>query len=1254
MINSTRRKFLRDASLTATGLALTSQLGAKKQEIRADVIKCAPRQTFALIGTISTIQSGNWSDPATWGGKLPGTADIPLISSGHTVTYDLTSSNFAGLSVSSGATLQFSSSKSTTLQSSGNVVVEGKLQMRPASASVIQTLQFINIDMSKFVGGGMDVLSTDVGLWVMGTGMLDLEGSAKTSFTRAAGNIAAGDTSVSLNSAPTGWQAGDNITIAPTQAPIVGDAYLTGFEDRSINSISGSTITLNAGTVRVHPQINGIWTAEIINLTRNVRIEGTATGRMHIFIRSSVPHTIKNVQIRYAGPRKVNGSVTEFVLGRYGLHFHHCDDGSIGTMVEGCVIRDCDSHSYVPHMANGITMKGNVAYNVTEVAFWWDEMDFTHGTVWDSNIVALTKFIPGSANSLTVSAFLLGIGDDNVCTNNVVVGNPGDFRMGGAYIWGESAITSTWIFNHNMAHNCAGGLVVWQNNEQQHVVEDFVVYNCEQGIYGGAYVNSYIYRNGQLYNAPIMVKAASLNSNRARYENLIIDAAGLDYAVILDEGPLNGPFPVFIRNCTITGHKKAGILNQSPEGSKQLDVVQCNISGTAGGTLAAPTSPVDLYLSSEAGPNENFKVQPVSGQPYILTHSGKTNIPPFAATIWGNGNGLKGEYYKDANLSNLVFTRIDPYIVFQEWASLGVHHKIPGNVYSMRWTGQVMAQFSEAYTFHLTAGGGHRLWVDGKLIIDKWEEDYPFTYDSVPINLVAGQKYDIKLEYFNSDTRSVIELLWSSASTQSEYIPLSQLFASTISQPPTNQRPVANAGTDTTITYPANSVTLDGAASKDADGSIVTWAWTKIAGPSQFSITSAGTANTTVTGLAVGVYAFQLTVTDDKGATASDDVTVTVLAANLAPVANAGADINITLPANSANLYGGASSDPDGSIVKFAWSQISGPSSITIVNENAESASVSNLLAGTYVFQLAVTDNNGATATDNVNVIVNKIGTPANQPPVANAGTDITITLPTTSVNLTGKLSSDPDGSIVKYAWSKVSGPTSFLIVSTDFMNTVVSHLVAGTYVFRLMVTDNNGATANDDVTVVVNNVASPGNQAPIAKAGNDISVSLPSSGIVLDGSASSDADGKIISYKWVKISGPTTFTLLTPLATTTVLSNMVAGTYVFQLTVTDDKGATGTDTVTVTAVELKAPELGILTVTASPNPTTTTFKLKITSSNTDPVYIYIYDVTGGFMRMYKVGHNSTLTLGLYWRAGIYTAFALQGSQRAIVKLLKQ
>jgi hypothetical protein len=1264
MINTTRRKFLRDASMTATGLVVTSQLGAKKQDVRAKTIQCAPRQSFALTGTISTIQSGNWSNPATWGGKLPTPSDIPLISSGHIVTYDMASAGYGGLSISSGATLEFDSGRSATYQSSGNVVVEGKLAMRPSNASITHFLQFINIDESKFVGGGMDPIATDVGLWVMGSGLLDLVGASKTSFVRAAGNIAAGATSIPLGTTPAGWQANDNITIAPTQSPTVGNAYLTGFEDRSITSISGSTIGLNAATIRVHPQINNQWAAEVINLSRNVRIEGTPGGRTHVFIRSSVPQNIQYVQLRYLGPRKPTIRASEFVLGRYGMHFHHCMDGSVGTMVQGCVIRDCDSHAYVPHVSHGITMKGNVAYNVTEVVFWWDELDLTHGVLWDSNIVALAKFIPGSSNSLTVSSFLLGIGDDNVCTNNVVVGNPGDFRIGGAYMWMEGLIESPWTFNGNMAHNCSGGLVSWQNNEQHHIIEDFVLYNCVTGIYGGAYVNSYVYRNGQLYNSPIMVKAASLSSNRAKYENLVIDAAGLEYAVILDEGPLDGPYPVFIRNCTITGHTKAGIINQSPVGAKRLDVIQCNIAGTAGGTLSKPTAQVDLYLSSAAGVKENFRVQPVNGQPYLLTHSGKTDIAPFAPTVWGNGSGLKGEYYKDASFSNLVFTRIDPNIVFQEWMRLGVHHKIPGKVYSMRWTGQVMAQFSEAYTFQLNAGGGHRLWVDGKLILDRFQEQYPNSFKSSPINLAAGQKYDIKLEYFNSDDRSVLELLWSSPSTALEFIPMSQLFASTIGQPPGNQTPIASAGSDITITLPTNSITLDGTSSRDSDGKIVTYAWTKIAGPGQGNITSQGNASTAVTGLGAGVYVFRLTVTDDKGATAYDDVTVTVKAANQGPVANAGADINITLPTNTTTLNGGASKDPDGTIVKSVWTKINGPASYGIGDPNSLATALGSLVAGTYVFRLTVTDDKGATATDDVNVIVNNANVPSNQPPTASAGTDVSIVLPTNSVTLNGSGSKDTNGYIAKYAWSKVSGPSQFMISSPGSAITIINNLIAGTYVFRLTVTDNSGATANDDITIVVNNTASPGNQSPVSDPGSNITVQLPKASVPLDGSRSYDPDGSIISYKWTKVSGPTTFTLVTPNAATTELRNMVPGTYVFRLAVTDDKGAVDTHTMTVTVLAEKTGSgsnsgsgsgLGVLTVVPDNNPSTGAFWLTISSANTDSIFMHVYDASGGRVTsIYNISNNKArVTVGAHWKAGIYTAVVWQGNKTAVVKLIK-
>ena len=195
-----------------------------------------------------------------------------------------------------------------------------------------------------------------------------------------------------------------------------------------------------------------------------------------------------------------------------------------------------------------------------------------------------------------------------------------------------------------------------------------------------------------------------------------------------------------------------------------------------------------------------------------------------------------------------------------------------------------------------------------------------------------------------------------------------QLIANASGQ---NIAPVADAGSDQTITLPINSVTLDGSASGDADGTITSYAWSELSGPGSI-ITSASGVSTTVTGLLQGTYVFRLTVTDNDGATATDDVTVTVNSVtNLAPVAKAGSDQVITLPANSVTLNGSGSTDADGTIATYAWTKVSGPSSGTISSPNNVSTSVTGLIEGTYIFRLRVTDNDGAPATDDVSVIVN-------------------------------------------------------------------------------------------------------------------------------------------------------------------------------------------------------------------------------------------------------------------------------------------
>lgn len=97
----------------------------------------------------------------------------------------------------------------------------------------------------------------------------------------------------------------------------------------------------------------------------------------------------------------------------------------------------------------------------------------------------------------------------------------------------------------------------------------------------------------------------------------------------------------------------------------------------------------------------------------------------------------------------------------------------------------------------------------------------------------------------------------------------------------------------------------------------------------------------------------------------------------------------------------------------------------------------------------------------------NEYSSGGNVSPVANAGPDQVVTSPVSSVTLSGS-GSDADGSISSYLWSLISG-SGITIVSPASTSTVINGLAPGTYVFRLTVTDNNGATATDDVAVTVN-----------------------------------------------------------------------------------------------------------------------------------------------------------------------------------------
>ncbi len=200
-----------------------------------------------------------------------------------------------------------------------------------------------------------------------------------------------------------------------------------------------------------------------------------------------------------------------------------------------------------------------------------------------------------------------------------------------------------------------------------------------------------------------------------------------------------------------------------------------------------------------------------------------------------------------------------------------------------------------------------------------------------------------------------------------------------------------------------------------------------------------------------------------------------------------------------------------------------------------------------------ITDGNGGFSSAKVTVTVTGVDD-TNIAPTANAGPDQTITLPTNSVTLNGS-GQDTDGTIVSYEWTSVP---STAISNPNSATTQVTGLTQGSYQFTLTVTDDDGALTSDFVTVTVNPAA---NVAPTVDAGLDQTITLPTNSVTLNGSAS-DSDGTIVSYEWTSFP-PTNIS--NPNSVTTQVTGLTQGSYQFTLTVTDDDGATGSDTVVVT-----------------------------------------------------------------------------------------
>jgi len=173
----------------------------------------------------------------------------------------------------------------------------------------------------------------------------------------------------------------------------------------------------------------------------------------------------------------------------------------------------------------------------------------------------------------------------------------------------------------------------------------------------------------------------------------------------------------------------------------------------------------------------------------------QVNIAP--SPIVANGNGLKAEYFDNIDFTNLKLNRTDASVNF-DWGYGSPDASIQPDTFSARWTGQVLAKYSETYTFSTTSDDGVRLWVNGQKIIDRWVNQAA-TEVTGSITLQAGQKYDIRLEYYENGGRAVSKLAWSSRSQIKEIIPQGYLFSASFPGDTTAPTATASLSTLTTV-----------------------------------------------------------------------------------------------------------------------------------------------------------------------------------------------------------------------------------------------------------------------------------------------------------------------------------------------------------------------------------------------------------------------------------------------------------------------
>jgi hypothetical protein len=569
------------------------------------------------------LPAARWSDPATWGGKVPTEADEAVVDQPILLDVD---ARVAGVRIDPEGAVVFDPGASRTLTSDRNIIVSGLIKAHPTSPDVVHTIQFVEVDESSFEGGHTETpFDSDVGLWVISAGAIDLQGTRKTAWTNLTGAVEAGATTISVDAAD-GWRPGDEIVITPTEPTTVAEYWL--HHDRlTIAAVDGQRVTLDKPLRYAHPTVTvrpGVThRAEVLNLSRNVLIQGTAEGRSHLaMLGAQRPQQIGFVGLRYMGPRQGE----EEVIGRYAIHFHLNYDGSRGSVVDGVVAYDSTGHGFAAHLSNGVTFRDCIAHDMIDDAFWWDlsvdggrDLVPSHDTLYERCVAHFVK--SGGNSRFNLTGFLMGAGEGNIARGCVATGIEGQAESSAGFHWpSHSRDENTWIFEDNLAHNNKhSGIYFWQNGAPRTIVDRFTAYHTGEGIFAGSYTNLVSYRDCTIYACRkdgLIISALPSREGRRTgetitYEGMYIDQRSLsEYAVQITKHIARGGEDrvTLVQGGTFMGGRVAQIGIPDGGNHPQLyDFIDCTFEGNA--FWLGEGMPELTELRVEGG-RESFVVRP--------------------------------------------------------------------------------------------------------------------------------------------------------------------------------------------------------------------------------------------------------------------------------------------------------------------------------------------------------------------------------------------------------------------------------------------------------------------------------------------------------------------------------------------------------------------------------------------------------------------------------------------------------------------